>query len=135
MLSGFFMGSSVWVSSADSCYHFILSFYMFRTFPTNLNGVYVDISVKCDIQFRVSLYPIPPILANPESNSLKPETNNSRKVPYDLQPSPSQMLYDNVSFKPVLHTELHEKGCSIETHYNSWNRQISVVNVQIFQSE
>jgi len=40
----------------------------------------------------------PSILKNPKSNSSKSKTNNSRKVPSSLQPSPPQMLYDNVSF-------------------------------------
>ena len=31
------------------------------------------------------------------------------------------MLYDNVSLKSILHTELHEE--SIKTHGNPWNRQ------------
>jgi len=40
-------------------------------------------------------------------------------VPYNLQPTPSQMLYDNISFKSILHAELHEKRSSIQTHCNA----------------
>jgi len=77
----------------------------------------------------------PSILKNPKSNSSKSKTNNFRKVPSSLQPSPPQMLYDNVSLKSVLNVELHEKRSSIQTHGDPWNRQISVIDVQILQSE